>query len=229
MSSQAELSKLHHTILRQVVREGYAPTAAELAARLDITESAIKESLRDLAEYHGVVLHLGSSNVWVIHPFSLAPTNFLVHNHSGEWWSSCAWCALGAAALLKSDVTITTSLGAAGPQVDLHIRDGELVEKDYLVHFPIAMQHAWDNVIYTCSTMLLFEDEAQIDAWSKGHRIAKGDVQPVKKIWDFAQVWYSKHLDEDWSKWTVDEAQEIFARFGLRHPVWQLAASGQRF
>ena len=39
------------------------------------------------------------------------------------------------------------------------IRDGKIVESNYYIHFPIPMQNAWDNVIYTCSTMLLFENE----------------------------------------------------------------------
>jgi hypothetical protein len=229
LADQAELSRLHHKFLRHVIDEGQAPSVGEMAIELDKTEGEIKETLLELSEYHGAVLQPGSHKVWVMHPFSLAPTNFLVHNKEGEWWSSCAWCALGAAALLKSDINITTSLGAVGKQVELHIRDGEVVEKDYLVHFPIAMERAWDNVIYTCSTMLLFESEAQVDDWSAKHGIAKGDVQAIDRIWKFAQVWYGKHLDEDWTKWTVDEAKEIFARFGLSHSVWQLSASGERF
>ena len=229
MAEQTELSRLHQKFLRHLIDKGQAPSVGDMAIQLRKTEGETKGLLRELSDYHGAVLHPGSHKVWVMHPFSMAPTNFLVRNQDGEWWSSCAWCALGAAALLKSDVSISTRLGAVGNQVEVHIRGGEVVEKDYLVHFPIEMERAWDNVIYTCSTMLLFETEAEIDIWSARHGIAKGDVQPVDKVWKFAQVWYGKHLDEDWAKWTVDEVKEIFSRFGFTHKVWQLSASSERF
>ncbi|MEM9823048.1 MAG: hypothetical protein AAF985_18360 [Bacteroidota bacterium] len=38
-----------------------------------------------------------------------------------------------------------------------------------------------------------------------------------------------KHLDPDWTKWTVEQAKQIFAAFNLDHPVWQLEHSGTRF
>jgi hypothetical protein len=54
-------------------------------------------------------------------------------------------------------------------------------------------------------------------------------VQPIQRVYDFARVWYGRHLDEDWRKWTTDEARAIFERFGLTGPIWQLAASSARF
>ena len=44
-------------------------------------------------EYHGVVLHSNEPKIWVLHPFSLAPTNFYVKSEKGEWWGNCAWCS----------------------------------------------------------------------------------------------------------------------------------------
>ncbi len=76
----------------------------------------------------------------------------------------------------------------------VHIKDGQVVESTYRVHFPIPTRHAWNNVIYTCSTMLLFESEQQINTWRQRHRIAKGDVQPIAIVWEFAKVWYGNHL-----------------------------------
>ena len=192
-------------------------------------ESAVVEALKDLQDYHGVVLHPKSHEVWVIHPFALAPTNFLVRTHSGEWWGNCAWCSLGAAVLLNQDVTITTTLGANGRQVDIHIKDGKIVESNYFIHFPIPMQKAWDNVIYTCSTMLVFENEGQIDEWCRRHDIPKGDVQPISNVWAFSKVWYGNHLNPNWTKWTAEEAVQIFNQFGLVSDTWKIPVSATRF
>ena len=91
------------------------------------------------------------------------------------------------------------------------------------------MVKAWDNVTYTCSTMLMFESESDIENWCDRHGMDKGDVQPISKIWEFSKIWYGNHLNAEWVKWTVDEAREIFERFGLTNPVWDMPSSEGRF
>lgn len=229
MDSFSLHSVLHHTIIKQIIEQGYAPSVADLAHLLQLSNEDTITALQNLQEYHGVVLHPKSHEVWVIHPFSLAPTNFLVKSASGEWWGNCAWCSLGVAALLNEEVTIQTTIGANGRQVIIHIQDGKIVEPDYYIHFPIPMKNAWDNVIYTCSTMLLFENETQIDDWCRRHHIPKGDVQPLNTIWEFSKIWYGNHLNPNWTKWTVEEAVQIFEKFGLVSETWKIAVSAARF
>lgn len=222
-------SLLHYTILKFIIENGYAPEVNEIADILYAENEEVISALNNLQENHGVVLHPNSSKIWVIHPFSLAPTNFLVTSEKGEWWGNCAWCSLGVAALLNQDVKITTTIGADGKQVSINIKEGKLIEKDFYIHFPIPMKNVWDNVIYTCSTMLLFENESQINLWCKKHRIQKGDIQPIEKIWEFSKVWYGNHLNPDWKKWTSKEAAEIFKQFNLKNQIWNIPLSDNRF
>ena len=222
-------SSLHHHIMSHIVSRGFAPRIAEMQAVFEVTQEAIVTALQALQEYHGVVLHPNSSEVWVMHPFATTATNFWIQSGSQSWWGNCAWCSLGAAALLDRDLTITTTLGGEGRQITIAIMDGQVMNQNLFVHFPIPMQKAWDNVIYTCSTMLMFDSEAEIDAWCERHHISKGDVQPIEKIWQFSRVWYGNHLDENWQKWTVEEAIAIFQRFELDHPVWDMPSGGERF
>lgn len=222
-------SILHLQVLRHLIDDGFVPDRRALAQEAGLTEDEMAAALRNLADYHGVVLHPHTPEVWVIHPFSTAPTNFLVKNAHGEWWSNCAWCAFGAAAVLGGDVSIRTALGAVGKQVELHIQGGKLLEPGYVVHFPVPMTKAWDNVIYTCSMMQLFENDAQVDAWCAQHGIAKGDVQPAEKVWQLSKIWYGKHLDPNWKKWTSSEAAQIFKQLGLKGPIWEVKAGEGRF
>ncbi len=222
-------SILHHVILKYLIEKGYAPEVDDLCHLLHEEKDNVVTALYALQDYHGVVLHPHAPKIWVIHPFSTAPTNFIVRSAKGSWWGNCAWCSLGVAALLHEDVTITTSFGAHGESVEIHISEGVVLESDLLIHFPIPMREAWDNVIYTCSTMLVFKDQEEISLWCNQHRIHKGDVQPISKVWEFAQIWYGRHRDPDWKKWTMQEAQEIFHQCGLNHPVWQLEDSSSRF
>jgi hypothetical protein len=91
------------------------------------------------------------------------------------------------------------------------------------------MKNAWDNVIYTCSNMLIFENVEQIESWALRHNIPQGDIQPLEKIWTFSKKWYGEHLNPAWTKWTVEEAKQIFMDFELDCKIWKLYYSKERF
>lgn len=222
-------SVLHYTILKHIIDKGFAPDVKELATLLNSSEAEVEKGLYDLQEYHGLVLHPNEAKIWVIHPFSLAPTNFLVESATGKWWGNCAWCSLGVAALLNEDVKIKTSIGAHGDPIEIAIKNGKIIQKNYYIHFPVPMKKAWDNVLYTCSTMLVFETEAQIDHWCQRHKIPKGDIQPLEKIWEFSKKWYGNHLNPEWLKWTMKEAKAMFIQHELTHEIWDMDENEGRF
>jgi hypothetical protein len=220
---------LHAAIGRHFIDHGTAPTIAQLSRHFALDEVIVAGALRALAEYHGVVLHPTSGEIWAMHPFSAAPTLFWVESGGKGWWGNCAWCSLGIVALLGTDATISTRLGGEARPVTLRIERGVVTTADYWVHFPIPMMQAWDNVTYTCSTMLVFDAPAAVDRWCVQHAIPRGDVQPVSTVWAFAQAWYGRHLDPAWTKWTTDEARALFQRFGLTSPTWALPVTTERF
>ena len=222
-------SSLHHYIMKHIVDKGRSPKIAEMFDAFGVSKDEMIVALKTLQDYHGVVLHPVSSEVWIMHPFSTAPTNFWIESGNGSWWGNCAWCSLGAAALLDRDLTITTTLGAESKQVVVEIKDGKVINQNLFIHFPIPMVKAWENVTYTCSAMLMFESESDIENWCERHGMEKGDIQPINNVWEFSKVWYGNHLNPHWMKWSVNEAQEIFARFKLVSPIWNMPSSGGRF
>lgn len=220
---------LHAAIARHFIDHGSAPTIAQLSAHFACDAPTVTAALRALADYHGVVLHSTSGEIWAMHPFSAAPTLFWVESGGRGWWGNCAWCALGIVALLGTDATISTRLGGEAVSAMLRIHDGVVSPADFYVHFPIPMTQAWDNVTYTCSTMLVFDSVEAVDRWCLEHAIPRGDVQPLSTVWPFAQAWYGRHLDPAWTKWTTDEARALFERFGLTGPIWALPGTAERF
>ena len=214
--------------MKHIVDFGRAPKISDMSMTFHVSDDKIIEALKTLQEYHGVVLHPKSSEVWIMHPFSTAPTNFWIEVQGRGWWGNCAWCSLGAAALLAQDCTIITTLGGEAEQIIVEIKGGQIQNHDLFVHFPIPMVRAWDNVTFICSTMLLFASENDIDKWCKRHGMKKGDIQPINKIWEFSKVWYGNHLNPNWKKWTVDEAREIFERFGLVNRIWEMPKNSGR-
>jgi len=215
--------------MRHIIEFGTAPKIDDISQLFHRGRNEVIEALIELEKYHGVVLHPKSSEVWVMHPFSTAPTNFWIASKNGSWWGNCAWCSLGAAALIDTDLTITTTLGGESKQVVIEIKDGKIQNKNLFIHFPVPMINAWDNVTFTCSTMLIFETLTEIESWCKRHAINIGDVQSIDKVWEFSKVWYGNHLDQNWIKWTVDEAKEIFQRFELTNSIWDMPSDTGRF
>ncbi len=215
-------SQLHYTIIKYIIEYGYAPDLNSLVKLLGKNSNDVVSALQSLAKTKGVVLHPNESKIWVIPPFSLAPTNFYVQTEIGSWWGNCAWCSLGIAAIIKNNVTITTSIGAHGKRIEIRIKDGKLESSNLYVHFPVPIKKAWDNVFYFCSTLLVFENESQIDLWTAQHNIPKGDIQPLEKLWELAQKWYGDYLNPNWVKRTAEEAKTVFNEIGLTHSIWNL-------
>lgn len=222
-------SSLHEAIISFFLKNQRPPTISEVASRFRCDEIEARKGLRALADYHGVVLHPNSDEIWVAHPFSAAPTTCVVRSESCTWWGNCAWCSLGLAHLAGGTATIETRIGAIDDYATIKIDNGKLIDTDFVVHFPIPMKNAWDNVIYTCSIMLMFRNESQVDEWCVARGIPKGDVRPIEQVWKFATEWYGRHADPDWSKWSVREAVEIFKRHDLIGPIWSLAEDSERF
>jgi hypothetical protein len=89
----------------------------------------------------------------------------------------------------------------------------------------VPLRSAWGNVHHYCATVLPFRSEAKVDDWSRRHAIPKGAVVPIPQVARLAQLWYGKHADRDWEKWSVAQAREIFGTVGLTGPFWALDAA----
>jgi hypothetical protein len=222
-------SSLHQAIISSFLEAQRPPRIEELSSKFSCSADEVREGLRALAEYHGVVLHPKTDEVWIAHPFSSSPTACVVHAGSRKWWGNCAWCSLGVAHLTGGDAEIETRIGGIDEAVKIRIQNGAVIDTDFVVHFPIPMQKAWDNVVYTCSVMLMFRSTAQVKAWCAQRGVPIGDVRPIEQVWAFASEWYSRHADPGWVKWSIPEAAEIFKRHGLTGHIWALPEQAGRF
>src|SRR5262245_58373583 len=101
--------RVHYLHTTYVTERGYPPAVDPLARLAGCSAAEAGRALTQLSDMHGVILEPGSTRVWSLHPFALTPTSFWVSTDDGRgWWANCAWCALGVAAALKRDVTIST-------------------------------------------------------------------------------------------------------------------------
>lgn len=222
-------SRTHHHVMAGIVRDGHAPGLDELARALDCAPAAAEDSLRRLHANHGLVLHPERPDVWIAHPFSLSPTSTWLAAGDRGWWTPCLWCGSGVVAVAAPDCTIHARIAGEAEPLALEVRGGAPLRDDLVVHFSVPPRDAWTHVVHHCAALLPFRSADDVTAWTRRHRIARGAVVPLAQVFALGRAWYGRYLDEDWRKWTIAEARDIFASVGLTGPFWALPDADRPF
>lgn len=220
---------VHHGILRSFVERGRPPSLDELADELAAPADVVAGALRRLEAEHGVVLHPGSTEVWIAHPFSASPTGVWVSDGDRGWWAPCLWCAMGIAVLAAPNAVIHARYGGETEPAVFSVSAATTTSPPAFAHFPIPVRRAWDNVVHWCSTVQPFRTADDAAAWSARHGLAVGDLVPLDQVLALSRVWYGRHLDPSWRKPTLDEARAMFASVGLTSPTWDVPSASGRF
>ena len=134
-------------VIQSLRDTGRAPSAAAIAASLGEGESAISSALHALADEHRLVLLPGTDSVWMAHPFSGVPTDFVVTIGERQWFANCVWDGLSILALL-GDGLVQTHSPATGEPINLTVTSGA-VHGEALVHFLVPPRHFWDDIGFT--------------------------------------------------------------------------------
>jgi hypothetical protein len=136
---------------------------------------------------------------------------------------------MGIVTLAAPSATIHTRYGAEHEEARIEVRNQTIVPSDVVVHFSLAPREAWRNVVHWCATLLPFRNRDDVAAWCHRHRLPQGAVVPIEQVLALGRAWYGQHLDENWRKWSVAEAQAIFDKIGLGGSFWRLPASDEPF
>jgi len=139
--------RLH--IYQQMVASSAAPTPAETARSLDLPVCEVEEAYRGLADDHVVVLHPGSTNIWMAMPFSNVPTPYTVVCGGRAYYANCAWDAFGVVATLHSDARILTQCPDCREPLQYGVRDNKLTRVDGVVHFALPVREWWKDIGFT--------------------------------------------------------------------------------
>jgi hypothetical protein len=230
--SESDLAAVHYEIVQGLLRRHACPSNEEIGAAIGVSIDRVEDILRELAAIHGVVLHPHVCEPWVVHPFSVTPTPHWIEGRETKCWAPCIWCAFGVATLAGGEVRIHSRIAGGAEPVTIRVFEGMPMldaGQDLWVHFAIPPKRAWDNVHQHCSLVLPFRSPCDIDKWCAEHRQPCGEAVPLAQVARLAKAWYGRHADQDWRKWTMAQAQEIFHGAGLTGPFWDLgAAPGQQ-
>jgi hypothetical protein len=210
-------------VYESFVTRGHPPTLQEMADRAGAPAQDVVRALVHLDSNRALILSPARDRVIVAPPFSAIPTPFWVETSGGSWWGNCAWESLGIAALVNQDAVIRTSAGAQGRPLEIRTSAGAVTDSDAVMHIPVPAAQWWDDVRFTCATILFFSTREEVDEWSVQHDLPTGRVLDLRQVWSLARDWFSGRLDRDWRRLTPDEAAGSFARAGLHDAFWSLA------
>jgi hypothetical protein len=140
---------LRNLTYRRFVELGRAPTAAELAADLDVPETDVLAGWRRLHDDHAIVLDADGSALLMANPFSAVPTDHRVEAAGRSWFANCAWDAFGIGAALGVDCDIRTSCPDCGESIDVAVRDARPDDDSLVFHVLVPAARWWADIGYT--------------------------------------------------------------------------------
>ena len=125
------------------------PQAPAISRALGVAEENVRGALHHLAANKVLILAPNDGNIWAANPFCAVPSAFRVDAAQKKYRAICIWDALGIAAALGQDATITASCGDCGDPMAAEISGGALARGDGVVHFAIPAKRWWDNIGFT--------------------------------------------------------------------------------
>jgi hypothetical protein len=144
---------LRQSIYRHFIREGRAPTVAEMAAARSspvrkTSVSKVRAALERLAQTHAFVLQ-ETGELWRAAPFSAVPTAFPVRSGKRTWYGNCIWDALGIPAMLHQDARIEASCGCCNCEMVLRVEQGRLLAPKGIVHIAVPARDWYEDIVFT--------------------------------------------------------------------------------
>ena len=136
-------------VFQHAAASARVPQAPEIAKALERFEHDVRLALAELAAGKVLILAPNGGDIWAANPFCAVPSGFRVATADRRDWGICIWDALGIAAALRSDATISAPCGDCGAGMSLEVRGGRLVRSEGVVHFAIPAHHWWDNIGFT--------------------------------------------------------------------------------
>jgi hypothetical protein len=140
---------LRNTTYSMFVELGRAPSAADVAERLDRDRLDVVEGWRRLHDAHALVLNQHTDEIRMANPFSAVPTAYRVRAGGRSWFANCAWDAFGISAALRVDGEIETSCPDCGDRITLGVVDERVDDGSLLFHCLVPAARWWHDIVFT--------------------------------------------------------------------------------
>ena len=143
------LWQVRHFIYTHLVDTTRPPRVDETARRFNISAEEAGALYQELADRHAIFLEPETLTVRMAWPFSGVPTDFKVHADGKTYFANCAWDMLGIPAALHTDATMEAVCTESNEKVSLEVKDGQISNYQFLVHFPLPFVRWYDDLVFT--------------------------------------------------------------------------------
>ena len=79
---------VRHFIYANFSQTSRPPSTSETAAHFKVSIAAVEKAYQRLANSHHIVLAPGSYSIWMAHPFSSLPTNYITKVENKRFWGN---------------------------------------------------------------------------------------------------------------------------------------------
>ena len=128
---------------------GRAPTAAEIASELGVSEDDVRAGWRRLHDAHALVLNHATAEPRMLNPFSAIPSAYRVHADGHWWYANCAWDAFGILGALRADGRLEGSCPDCGEALAVEVADGRLDDTSLLFHCLVPASQWWNDIVFS--------------------------------------------------------------------------------
>jgi len=143
------LWQVRHFVYNHFADTTHPPSVEETARRFNISTKEAGDDYQELNNRHQFFLDPSTVNIRMAWPFSAMPTDFKVHANGRTYYANCAWDMLGIPVVLQSDATADAICTESNDAVQLEIKNGQVTNRDLLIHFPVAFSHWYDDLVFT--------------------------------------------------------------------------------
>lgn len=79
---------VRHFIYATFADKSRPPTTLETADHFKVSIAAVEDAYERLAKTHHIALAPGSHSIWMAHPFSSLPTNYVAEVENKRYWGN---------------------------------------------------------------------------------------------------------------------------------------------
>jgi hypothetical protein len=79
---------VRHFIYATFANAARPPTTQQVAEHFGTSIAAVEDAFGRLADAHHIALAPGSSSIWMAHPFSGLPTNYVTQTADAKYWAN---------------------------------------------------------------------------------------------------------------------------------------------
>ena len=128
---------------------GSRPAVTDVASRLGLERSQVRELFAHLRAQRVLVLESDGESIRMAPPFSGVPTQHRVTAGGVSYFANCAWDALGIPAALRTPAIVHSRCEQSLEPLELPVSDQSPPASDWLFHCVVPAAKWWDDIVFT--------------------------------------------------------------------------------